>query len=77
MFVVLLKKIPLRHQVRLLKDRCDDLREQIEDLRLDVDVTHEVMEETLEEFMDKVADKLDDMGKKICKLELKVKGNKL
>jgi uncharacterized coiled-coil DUF342 family protein len=76
MCVALLQKIPLRHQVRQLKDRCDDLREQIEDLSLDVDGTHEVMEETLKEFMDKVADKLDEMGKKIYKLELKVKGNK-
>jgi hypothetical protein len=34
------------------------------------------MEEHLKEFMDKVADKLDEMGKKIGKLELKVKGKK-
>jgi hypothetical protein len=52
------------------------LCEQIEDLRLDVDGTHEVMEETLNEFKDNVVDKLDEMGKKIRKLELKVKGNK-
>jgi uncharacterized coiled-coil DUF342 family protein len=76
MCVVLLQKIPLRQQVRQLKDCYDDLREQIEDLRLDVDGTHEIMEEHLKEFMDKVAEKLDEMGKKICKLELKVKGNK-
>jgi uncharacterized coiled-coil DUF342 family protein len=47
------------------------LCEQIEDLSLHVDGTHEGMEETLKEFMDKVADKLDEMGKKIRKLELK------
>jgi UV DNA damage repair endonuclease len=52
------------------------LREQNEDLSLHVDGTHEGMEETLKEFMNKVADKLDEMGKKICKLELKVKGIK-
>jgi hypothetical protein len=52
------------------------LREQIEDLRLDVDGAHEIMEEHLKEFMHKIADKLDEMGKKIRKLELKVKGNK-
>jgi hypothetical protein len=39
MCVVLLQKIPLCHQVRQLKDRYDDLPEQIEDLRLDVDGT--------------------------------------
>jgi uncharacterized coiled-coil DUF342 family protein len=76
MCVVLLQKIPLRHQVRQLKDRYDDLHEQIEDLRLDVDGTHEIMEEHLKEFMDKVAEKLNEIGKKILKLELKVKGNK-
>jgi uncharacterized coiled-coil DUF342 family protein len=76
MCVALLQKIPLRHQVRQLKHRCDDLREQNEDLSLHVDGTHEGMEETLKEFMNKVADKLDEMGKKICKLELKVKGIK-
>jgi hypothetical protein len=57
MCVVLLQKIPLSHQVRQLEDHCDDLREQIEDLRLDVDGTHEFMEETLKEFTDKVANK--------------------
>jgi uncharacterized coiled-coil DUF342 family protein len=76
MCVVLLQKIPLRQQVRQLKDRYDDLHEQIEDLRLDVDGTHEIMEEHLKEFMDKVAEKLNEIGKKILKLELKVKGNK-
>jgi outer membrane protein TolC len=50
--------VTLRQQVEQLKDRYDDMREQIESLALQVDGAEEAMEMTLEEFMDTVASKL-------------------
>jgi hypothetical protein len=46
--------VTLRQQVEQLKDRYDDMREQIESLGLQVDGAEETMEMTLEEFMDNV-----------------------
>jgi uncharacterized coiled-coil DUF342 family protein len=64
--------VTLRQQVEQLKDRYDDMREQIESLALQVDGAKEAMEMTLEEFMDYVASKLEAMDKKISKLHAKV-----
>jgi uncharacterized coiled-coil DUF342 family protein len=64
--------VTLRQQVEQLKDRYDDMREQIESLALQVDGAEETMEMTLEEFMDTVASKLEAMDKKISKLYDKV-----
>jgi uncharacterized coiled-coil DUF342 family protein len=64
--------VTLRQQVEQLKDRYDDMREQIESLALQVDGAEEPMEMTLEEFMDTVASKLEAMDKKISKLYAKV-----
>jgi outer membrane protein TolC len=63
--------VTLRQQVEQLKDRYDDMREQIESLALQVDGAEEAMEMTLEEFMDTVASKLEAMDK-ISKLYAKV-----
>jgi outer membrane protein TolC len=57
--------VTLRQQVEQLKDRYNDMREQIESLALQVDGAEEAMEMTLEEFMDTVASKLEAMDKKI------------
>jgi chromosome segregation ATPase len=64
--------VTLRQQVEQLKDRYDDMREQIESLALQVDGAEEAMEMTLEEFMDTIASKLEAMDKKISKLYDKV-----
>jgi cell division septum initiation protein DivIVA len=63
--------VTLRQQVEQLKDRYDDMREQIESLGLQVDGAEEAMEMTLEEFMENVASKLEAMNKKISKLYTK------
>jgi predicted protein tyrosine phosphatase len=55
--------------VQQLKERYDDLWEQIENLSVDIAGTQEDMEITLKEFMVIVADKLGVMAKKIRKLQ--------
>jgi membrane-associated HD superfamily phosphohydrolase len=62
----------LRQMVQQLKDRYDDLCEEIENISLHIVGTQEDMEMALKEFMETVADKLEGMEKKICKAQDKV-----
>jgi uncharacterized protein YlxW (UPF0749 family) len=64
--------MPLRQMVQQLKERYDDLWEQIENLSVDIAGMQENMEMTLKEFMETVVDKLEVMAKKIRKLQDKV-----